>query len=160
MARGRWILAALLAASPVMAAQTEFQGHAMETDGGAVLRVQGKRYAIPGTPAQVVVRAQACLSRGDSGAGVVSSKPQEGRLVAIGRVPFGSHGIAKGRLTLEASDGGFSIAVSDLGIAPAASGDHMDLVFAPVLRNAGSDWEPAVAALIGVEEALVGCLFG
>lgn len=167
MAGGSWLLAGLLAVSPAIAAQTDFQGYAMETDGAAdaprLLRVLGKRYGIPGTPAQVVGRAQACLSRADSGAGVISVDPGGGRLVAIGRVPYRQQalgGVVRGRLTLEARDGGFGVVVSDLAIASDAAADPMDLVFLPLVQDRDAAWEPALAALIGVEEALVRCMFG
>ena len=58
MAYANWMWIALRLAMPTLAAEIEFQGYAIETDGPVdarqILRVQGKRYAIPGAPAQVV----------------------------------------------------------------------------------------------------------
>lgn len=166
MAYAKWMLLALLATSPVLADQTEFQGHAIEAEGVAdarqVLRVRGTRYAIPGTPAQIVGKAQLCLARKDSGAGVVSVDAAAGRLAAISRVEYRdvpSNRLVKGRLTVEAGEGSFSVVLGNLGILQGVPGETADEVFSPLSLRPGSGWEPALAALIGVEQALVDCMF-
>ncbi len=161
------ILATLLTASPALADATEFQGHTIESDGTAearqVLRVHGTRYSIPGSPAQIVGKAQQCLSRKDSGAGVVSTDAAAGRLVAISRVQFGQEPLLrtlKGRLTVETGTGQFGIVLSNLGVLQEGAGDAgVEEVFSPVLQREGSGWQLALAALIGVERNLVDCMF-
>ncbi len=167
MSYRNWMLAALLmVSSAAMAEETAFQGHAIEAEGVAdarqVLRVRGTRYAIPGTPAQIVGKAQLCLARKDSRAGIVSVDPAGGRLAAVSRVEYRdepSLRLVKGRLTVEAGDGGFSVVLSNLGILQGNPGEAVDEVFSPLLLRADSRWEPALAALIGVEQALVDCMF-
>ena len=166
MAYTNWIWIAFLLAAPTQAADMEFQGYSIEADGPAdarqILRVQGKRYAIPGTPVQVVGKAQLCLGRKDSSAGVVSVDAIGGRLAAVSRVNYGvepSLRIAKGRLAIEASEGKFGVVLGNLGTAQASSDDSVDPVFAPILLRGDSGWEPALTALLGVERKLVDCMF-
>jgi len=160
------MLAALLTAQPAMVADATFQGHAIEVDGASngrpVLRVSGKRFAIPGSPEQIVDRAQACLSRRHSSAGVVSVDRTGGRLVAVSRVPYHeapSPRLVKAWLTVQAGQGHFSVVLSKLAVRQGSSGEPMEEVFQPLALDAGFAWEPAVAAVIGVEQALVDCLF-
>lgn len=166
MAPRDWILTALLASSPVLSGGTEFRGHAVDVANaagdGQVLRVRGSHYSIPGTAAQIVGKAQLCLSRRDSGAGIVSTDRAGGRLVAVSRVEHGAGpapGIVKGRLAVEAGEGGFSIVLSDLGTLQDPPGDGRDEVFSPLLMRADSGWEAALDAMIGVEQALLDCMF-
>ena len=155
MAYGKWMAAALLAAAPAMAEEIAFQGHALETQGSAaareVVQVRGTRYAIPGTPSQIVAKAQLCLSTHDSGAGVISTDPAGGRLVAIGRVELREPvpRTVKGRLVIAADTGGFGVTLGGVGVAAAASGDGAEEVFLPVIMRDGSGWEDALRALIG-----------
>jgi len=165
MAHGTWMVAALLAAGQVAAAEPELQGHSVEAEGVAearqLARVRGTRYSIPGTPAQVVGRAQSCLARRESGAGVVSVDGAAGRIVAVSRMPYGgdaSPGTVKGRLTLEADAGGFALSLSQLGVLRGADSDGND-VFAPLLVRDEATWRPALVALVSVEQALVDCMF-
>lgn len=160
------LVAVLLVAPPALADETQFQGHAIEAEGVGdarqVVRVRGTRYAIPGTPAQIVGKAQLCLSRKESGAGVVSVDAAGGRLAAIARVDYRdepAQRLAKGRLTVEAGEGGFSVVLGNLGILQATPDANGDEVFAPLRLRTGAGWEPAVTAMIGVEQALVDCMF-
>ena len=166
MAYSNGLLAVLLAASPVLADEMEFQGHVIEAQGVAdarlALRVRGLRYAIPGSPEQVVGKAQACLTRRDSGAGVVSVDAAGGRLIAVSRVEYRSDplpGTIKGRLVVEAAGGGFSVVLSNLGVMQGPTADGADEVFAPLLLRGDSGWEAALSAVIGVKQALVDCMF-
>ncbi|RZA20790.1 MAG: hypothetical protein EOP93_05080 [Lysobacteraceae bacterium] len=167
MAYGNWMVAALLAGSPeALADVTQFQRHAVEVEDSAgarqVLRVSGTRYSIPGTPAQIVGKARSCVSRRDSGAGVVSVDLAGGRLVAVSRVEY-RHGastrIVKGRLLVEAGAGDFSVVLSNLGLLDDSAGDAVDEVFVPLRMDADAAWEPALAAVIQVEQALLDCMF-
>jgi hypothetical protein len=161
-----WALLGLLALPPAMADELEFQGHVLDVQGPAhareVMSVRGTRYAIPGSAEQIVAKAQVCLGRKDSGAGVVSVDPAGGRLVAVGRVAY-AHGalprLVRGRLALEAGEGIFSIALVGLRTAEAGTADVVDPVFAPLLLHPASGWEAALGAVIGVERALVDCMF-
>lgn len=166
MAYRHGILLVLLATAPALADDAQFLGHAIETDGAAdarqVLRAKGRRYAIPGMPAQIVRKAQVCLARPDSQAGIVSVDAEGGRLVAISRVEFrdaAGIGLAKGRLALEAGDGAFQVVLGNLGIRQGSADANGDEVFQPLAMRPDSGWEPALAALIGVEQALVDCMF-
>lgn len=159
-------VAALLAAAPALADEAPFQGHAIEAEGVAdarqVVRVRGTRYAIPGTPAQIVGKAQLCLSRRDSGVGIVSVDPAAGRLAAVGRVAYRDEPalrLVKGRLTVEAEAGNFSVVLGNLGILQGNPGERADEVFTPLHLDAGSAWQPALTAMIAVEQALVDCMF-
>ena len=160
------ILIALLATVPARADDVRFLGHAIELDAAAdarqVLRARGTLYAIPGTPAQIVRKAQVCLARPDSHAGIVSVDADGGRLVAISRVEFRDAeriGLAKGRLAVEAGDGAFQVVLGNLGILQGNAGATGDEVFLPLAMRPDSGWEPALTALIGVERALVDCMF-
>ena len=166
MAYRHGILLMLLATVPALADDARFPGHAIETDGASdarqVLRARGALYAIPGTPAQIVRKAQICLARPDSGAGIVSVDAEGGRLVAISRMEFrdaGRVGLAKGRLAVEAGEGAFQVVLGNLGIRQGAADVNGDEVFQPLAMRPDSGWEPALAALIGVEQALVDCMF-
>lgn len=166
MVLGSWLLAALLAGEPAVAGTLQFEGHAVSVEGVADARqvesVRGTRYAIHGTSAQIVGKAQQCLSRKDSQAGIVSVDQAHGRLEAVSRVDYGdvpSQRLVKGRLTVEADTGAFSVVLSNLGIRQAGSADPMDEVFSPLQLRTGSDWELALAAMIEVEQSLVGCMF-
>ncbi|HSD16982.1 MAG TPA: hypothetical protein VLC71_06965 [Thermomonas sp.] len=166
MKYANWMWLAFLLSVPAQAADMDFQGYAIEAEGPAsgrqILRVQGKRYAIPGTPAQVVGKAQGCLSQRDSRAGVVSVDADGGRLVAVSRVEYrdggGAH-LARGWLTVDAGDGAFGVALSKIGVLQASSGDAADEVFLPLGLDGGAGWEPALAAVIEVEKSLVDCMF-
>lgn len=168
MAYRNLMLAALLTASPALADEMTFQGHALEVDGSGdaaqLLRLRGTRYAIPGTATQIIGRAQLCLSRKDSRAGIVSVDPAGGRLAAVSRVEYqddSSMHLVRSWLTVEAEEGNFSVVLSKLGLRqePPANADGADEVFSSFqLRNDGV-WKPAVTAVIGVEQALVDCMF-
>lgn len=161
------LLAALFTVPPGMAAETTFQGHAVELDDASavrqVVRVTGTRYAIPGSPEQIVARAQMCLSRKESMAGVVSVDADAGRLTAVSRVEYRDElapRLARGWITVEAGEGFFSIALSRIGILQASTGETADEVFSPLALGGKHAWEPALAAVIAVEQALVKCVFG
>lgn len=165
---GNLMLAALLAASTPVASEMMFQGHAIEVEGAGdaarLLRVRGVRYAIPGTPTQIIGKAQACLSRRDSGAGIVSVDPVGGRLAAVSRVEYHdepSVRLARSWLTVEAGPGNFSVELSKLGIRQGGStgADATEEIFSPFLLRADAVWKPAVAAVIEVEQSLVDCMF-
>jgi len=160
------MLATLLAVSPVVSAdELSFQGHVIEAEAVAgarqIARVRGTRYSIPGEPAQVVGKAQACLARRDSGAGVVSVDAAGGRLVAVSRMAYGDAAArtVKGRMTLEASAGGFAVVLSNLGVLQGVTADSGEEVFAPLVVGDEAAWQPALAALVRVEQSLVDCMF-
>lgn len=162
-----WMMAALLATTPAQAraAEVEFQGQAIEVDGSAdarqVLRVRGKRYSIPGTPAQVVGKAQMCLVRKDSGAGIASTDPAGGRLAAVVRVDYAAEprsGTVKAWLAVEAGEHNFTVIISKLGTTQRSAGDDEE-VFSPLLMRRDSGWELALAAVIKIEQALVECMY-
>ncbi len=107
-------------------------------------------------------KAQVCLAGPDSRAGIVSVDAEGGRLVAISRVEFRDAervGLAKGRLAVEAGEGAFQVVLGNLGIRQGAADVNGDEVFQPLAMRPDSGWEPALAALIGVEQALVDCMF-
>ena len=82
--------------------------------------------------------------------------------MAVSRVDYGldpAARVVKGRLEIEASEGKFSVVLSNLGTAQASSDDSVDQVFVPILLRDGSGWEPALTALLGVERKLVDCMF-
>ena len=162
------MLAALLVASPALANEMKFQGHALEVDGvgGAaqLVRVRGTRYAIPGTSTQVIGKARVCLSGKDGRAGIVSVDPAGGRLEAVTRVEYEediSVHLARSWLTVEAEEGSFGIVLSRLGIRQQHPGNvnAEAEVFSPFLLRDDGVWKPAVAAVIEVEQSLVDCMF-
>jgi hypothetical protein len=162
----KWMLAAALSVTGAQAGELEFQGHAVELQDHAqapqVLRVRGTRYAIPGSREQIVAKAQLCLARKDSRSGIVSVDPAGGTLAAVSRVGYGEGAAARmvrGRLLLEADDGGFSVTLGSIGIASGPGGDDVDQAFLPLAVHADSGWKPALGAVIGVEQALIDCLF-
>lgn len=166
-ALGLCIALCALLAGPALAAETEFMGHLLETSrtGPAreVIRVNGTRYAIPGTRSQVVARAQACLARHDSGAGIVSVDPAAGEVVAVSRVEFRHQSVprlVRGRLVLAAHEGGFNIVMTQLAVRDSAPADGRDEVFNPVQMRDDAAWQPALSAVIAVEQRLVSCMFG
>ena len=132
MAYRHGILLMLLATVPALADDARFPGHAIETDGASdarqVLRARRALYAIPGTPAQIVRKAQVCLAGPDSHAGIVSVDAEGGRLVAISRVEFRDAervGLAKGRLAVEAGEGlrvGFVELAAEAGLVAEEAG--------------------------------------
>lgn len=161
------LLATLFTAPLAMAAEARFQGHAVEWDDASavhqVLRVTGTRYAVPGSPEQIVGRAQMCLSRKESMAGVVSVDRDAGRLTAVSRVEYRDEPalrLAKGWITVEAGEGFFNVVLSRIGILQASTSETAEEVFSPLALGGDHAWEPALAALIAVEEALVDCVFG
>ena len=96
-------------------------------------------------------------------AGVVSVDRDAGRLTAVSRVEYRDAlalRLAKGWITVEAGEGFFSIALSKIGILQASTSETADEVFSPLALGGTHAWEPALAAVIGVEQALVDCMFG
>lgn len=163
MAHQGWMLAALLLGAPAAAGIVEFQGHSLET--GAVegahrlLSMQGAPYSVPASTAQTIGKAQACLSRADSGVGVVSVDATGGRLRAIGRTPYQHDGqprLLRSRWALEATGGSFRITFTDLADIRQAGGDEL---YAPLAFGSESGWQEALGAVIAVETALLDCMY-
>lgn len=86
----------LVLAVPAVAEVVPFKGYSVEidniSDSRRVLAMRGVTYAIPGTSAQVIAKAQGCLAKPDSAAGVISTNPEGGHLVAISRLGYSHDG--------------------------------------------------------------------
>lgn len=163
MAYRNWMLAAALVAAPAMAEVVQFRGHALETDGAAEARhvaaMRSARYSIPGSPAQIVGKAQACLARADSGVGIVSVDAAGGRLRAVSRTGYRHDEQARmlrSRWMVEAGEGSLHIAFTDLA---EIRGEGADEAYAPLPLRPGAGWEEALSAVIGVEQALLDCMY-
>ena len=67
MACRMWMLAGMLVAMPAMAEDVAFQGHTVQVDATRearpILRVGGVKYSIPGSPKQILGKAEQCAAR-------------------------------------------------------------------------------------------------
>ena len=157
------VLAGTLAAFPVAAEDVQFEGHVLEVDASqearVIVRMAGTRYRLPGTAAQIVDKAEKCVT-GQKGLALVSTDAAGGTLAASGRADYRqrwSTRSIRANLRIEASDGYFRIEQTDLAQAEGGSAELADDAYAPV-SHAG-DWENAVTAAIAMESRLVDCLY-
>lgn len=155
------MLVLALAAMSADAEEVSFQGHAVEVDGRQparpVQRLTGTTYSIPGTASQIVGKAELCLAPQKAGTGAIQSVDRDnGVLLAASRAEYRSKGrtnAVAARLAVEAGAGNFRIVFTDL----ATSQDGIST--GPVLQQDGSGWEKSLAAVIGVEQAVLDCMF-
>src|SRR5690606_22882928 len=85
------VLAGTLAAFPVAAEDVQFEGHVLEVDASqearVIVRMAGTRYRLPGTAAQIVDKAEKCVT-GQKGLALVSTDAAGGTLAASGRADY------------------------------------------------------------------------
>lgn len=160
MACRNWVLAGLLVAMPAVAEDVAFQGHTLEVDAGRearpILGMRGVKYSIPGSPAQIVGKVDYCAARQPAAISVESVDAAGGRLLAESRAEYrqkGRRGV-RARMTIEAGEGNFLVVFTDLATSPADA-----LTYTPLIQQDGAGWEPALVAMIGVEQALLDCMF-
>ena len=161
MASRGWMLLVAMAALPAIAEDVPFQGHVVEVDGRQparpVQRVTGTVYSIPGSASQIVGKAELCLSPQKAGTGAIQSVDRDnGVLLAAARAAYRYKGRTESvdaRLAVEAGAGSFRLVFTDLALSRdgAAAG--------PVLQQDGSGWDKSLAAVIGVEQAVLDCMF-
>ena len=155
------MLLVAMAALPAIAEDVPFQGHVVEVDGRQparpVQRVTGTVYSIPGSASQIIGKAEICLSPQKAGTGAIQSVDGDnGVLLAAARAEYRYKGRTESvaaRLAVEAGDGNFRIVFTDL----ARSLDGV--ATGPVLQQDGSGWEKSLVAVIGVEQAVLDCMF-
>ena len=160
MACRYWVLAAMLVAMPAMAEDVAFQGHTVEVDAASqarpILRMRGVKYSIPGSPMQIVGKAEQCVARQPGAITLESADAAGGQLRAESRAEYrqkGRRGI-RARMTVEAGEGNFRVVFSELATSPADA-----VTYAPLIQQDGAGWEPALTAMIVVEQALLDCMF-
>ena len=161
MASRGWLLVVAFAAMSVHAEEVGFQGHSVEVDGRQparpVQRITGTTYSIPGSASQIVGKAEICLSPQKAGTGAIQSVDRDnGVLQAASRAEYrykGRTNAVVARLNVEAGAGNFRIVFTDLALSRdgAAAG--------PVLQQDGSGWDKSLVAVIGVEQAVLDCMF-
>jgi hypothetical protein len=163
MVHRRWMMAALLVATPAIAQSMVYDGHSIDVDGSVGARrmaaVRGASYSIPGSTAQTIGKAQACLARADSGVGVVSVDPVGGLLRAVSRTPYayaGQQRLVRSRWAVEATGGNFRVTFTDFADI---QGEGFDESYVPVSLEAGPAWQDALAAVIVVEKSLLDCMY-
>ena len=155
------ILLAVLALAPAFAADVLYSGHTLEIadnqDDGLIQRMLSAQYTLPGTGADIVIRAQTCAG-GVQGLTVESSDPDGGALALRATADYrsGFSGwTVRGRLDFGAADAAFRITASEIAVRQ-GSGD--DAAFVPLAKGAAG-WEKALDALLGQENKLVDCLY-
>lgn len=157
------VLAGTLAAIPLAAEEVQFEGHVLEVDASqearAIVRMEGTRYRLPGTAAQIVDKAEKCIT-GQNGLALVAADPVAGTVAARGRADYRqmwSTRSIRANLQIEADDGYFRIVQSELAQAQGGSAESDDAAYAPISQ--AGDWESAVSAAITMETRLVDCLY-
>lgn len=158
-----WPLVAVVVAGSAMAETVRFNAHSIEVDdaggGRKVLAMHGSAYSIPGSPAQVIGKAQACLARRDSGVGIISVDAANGRLLGISRTRYrsaGSDHILRSRWNFEAGEGSFSVRYTDLAEVREQGATE---VYDPLPLLNGGDWEEALAPVVALEQVLLDCMY-
>ena len=160
MACRMWMLAGMLVAMPAMAEDVAFQGHTVQVDATRearpILRVGGVKYSIPGSPTQILGKAEQCAALQPGAITGASVDPDNARLVAEGRANYRQKGqrSVRARLTVEAGAGNFRVVFTELATSPADA-----VNFAPLVQQDAAGWESALEALIGVEQGLLDCMF-
>ena len=129
-------------------------------DGGRrILSVQGAPYSFPGSTAQAIGKAQACLARADSGVGIVSVDAAGGRLRAVGRSQYRQAGQARllrSRWAIDAIGGSFRITLTDVADV---RGDGVDESYVPLSMADDAAWQEPLASVIAVEKSLLDCMY-
>ena len=154
------MLAGMLVAMPAMAEDVAFQGHTVQVDATRearpILRVGGVKYSIPGSASQILGKAEQCAARQPVAITGVSVDPDNGRLLADSRANYRQKGqrSVRARMAVEAGDGNFRVVFTELATSPADA-----LSFAPLVQRDAAAWEPALEAIIGVEQGLLDCMF-
>lgn len=160
MACRNWMLAGMLLAMPALAEDLAFQGHAVEVDAGResrpILGMRGIKYSIPGSASQIVGKAEQCAVRQPAAVTVASVDAPGGRLVAEARAEYRQKGrrSLRARMAVEAGEGSFRVVFTDLATSPADAS-----AYTPLIQQDGAAWESALATAIGVEQALLDCMF-
>ena len=156
------LLLGVLLASSAFAEDVAYSGRTLEVAGDQeakpIVRMQGSHYSISLPPDQVISKAQTCLAA-QNGMHVESADPASGQLQATAKLPyrvrFSSYTVSS-RLTLLATNGGFQITETTLGVSAAGSETAADV---QPLSQKESGWEKSLDALILGENALVDCLY-
>jgi hypothetical protein len=160
MACRTWMLAGMLVAMPAMAEDVAFQGHTIQVDASRearpILRVGGVKYSIPGSAAQIVGKAQQCAARQSGAITGPSVDPGNGYLLAESRADYRQQGrrAIKARMAVEAGDGNFRVVFTELAVSSADA-----ITYTPLIQQSAVGWENALVAIIGVEQALLDCMF-
>ncbi|RYY70646.1 MAG: hypothetical protein EOO24_49560 [Comamonadaceae bacterium] len=150
----------LLVAMPAVAEDVAFQGHAVQVDASRearpIVRLTGVKYSIPGSALQILGKAEQCAARQADALTGVSLDADNARLVAVGRASYRKKGqrSARGRMAIDAADGSFRVAFTELATSPADDGGYV-----PLLQHDAAGWENALEAIIGVEQGLLDCMF-
>ena len=158
----KFVLLAVFASTPALAGEIQFEGRSVETGGDAesptLLRMSGPRYGINASSAQILDKAQACVSRieGVSGA-TVEAGVLSAEVHADHRAMFSSHSV-RSVLAIEATDGYFSISQSELAYSPALAADTPEGGYRALVHS-GADWDNALETAIRVEDGIVDCLY-
>lgn len=159
-----WILmlATALAVLPASAEDVAFKGRTLDVSANGdvrlIQRMSGTQYAIRLTREELVNKANACLS-GVGGVAIESADVEQGLLVANVRTGFRASFAAqtlRSRLQMDAGDGYFQFAESELALAQADEGGAETWV---QLVQGGSIWEKGLDLLIQTENKLVDCLY-
>lgn len=160
MARRNWVLATVLLAMPAIAEEVPFQGHTVQVDASSearpILGVRGLKYSIPGSAMQILGKAQQCAARQPAAIAGGSLDAEGARLVADSRATYRHKGqrSVKAKLAVEAGEGNFRIVFTEWATSPADA-----VGYAPLIQQDGAGWENALVAMIGVEQALLDCMF-
>lgn len=160
MACRNWVLAGMLVAMPALAEDVVFEGHTLEVDGSRearpILRMTGTKYSIPGSPSQIVGKAEYCAARQPAAMTVESVDAAAGQLLAESRAEYrqGGRRSARAKLAFAAGEGNFRVVFTELATSPADA-----ISYTPLVQQDGAGWESALEAVIDVEQALLDCMF-
>ena len=160
MACRHLVLAGILVAMPAMAEDVAFQGHTVDVDATResrpILGMRGVKYSIPGSPMQIIGKAQQCAARQAGALTLESVDADGGRLLADARAEYRQKGrrAVRARMTVEAGEGSFRVVFADLTTSPADAANHT-----PLVQQEGAGWESALVAVVGVEQVLLDCMF-
>jgi hypothetical protein len=150
----------MLVAMPALAEDVAFEGHTLEVDGSRearpILRMTGTKYSIPGSPAQIVGKAERCATSQPDAIRVESVLAENGQLLAATRADYRQRGrrSVQAKLAFAAGEGNFRVVFTELATSPADA-----ISYAPLIQQDGAGWESALEAVIDVEQALLDCMF-
>lgn len=177
------IAAALFPLAAMAERKTELDSYTLtyEGDGNQILEIVSPVRELPGTPAEITAKAQACATRSISNSGTstptvlealgggfkTASKEsvplielvdkESGLLVANSVASYTSGMLssnARSKVTVQAKDGRFRIVQSDLATARSDGKGG----YSPVISVWGTGWEPALKSLIARTEKLSECM--
>jgi hypothetical protein len=154
------MLAGMLVAMPALAEDVAFQGHTVQVDASRearpILRLNGVRYSIPGSTTQIIGKAEQCTARQPAAITGQLVDADNARLVADSHADYRQKGrrSVRAKVAVEAGEGNFRVVFTDLATSPADGASYV-----PLIQQDGAGWESAVVAVIGVERALLDCMF-